>query len=101
MCKTRAKRKILLFKQKSQGGKTGLKMLMNVYTKMYTEIHFYMLYKTQKAPPQRSLKNLQQKREQLLSGLPCSRSSLAMTFQGLTAPQGECSDRACTGIAEP
>ena len=63
MCKTRAKRKILLFKQKSQGGKTGLKMLMNVYTKMYTEIHFYMLYKTQKAPPKRSLKNLQQKRK--------------------------------------
>ena len=26
---------------------------------------------------------------------------LAMTFFSLTAPQGERSDRACTGIAEP
>ena len=43
-----------LFKQKSQGGKTGLKALINACTKMYTEIHFYMPYKTQKAPPQRS-----------------------------------------------
>ena len=54
-----------------------------------------------KAPPKRSLKFFQQKRKQILSGLPRSRSSLAMAFFSLTAPQGERSDRACTGIAEP
>ena len=30
---------------------------------MYTEMHFYISHKTQKAPPQRSLKNFQQKRK--------------------------------------
>ncbi len=33
--------------------------------------------------------------------MPRSHSSLAMTFFSLTAPQGERSDHACTGIAEP
>ncbi len=45
-----------IFEQKSQGKKTGLNVLINTYTKMYTEIHFRMRCKTQKAPPQRSLK---------------------------------------------
>ncbi len=55
MCKTRAKRKNAIFRQKSQGEKTGLNVLINAYTKMYTEMHFYISHKTQKAPPQRSL----------------------------------------------
>ena len=53
------------FEQKSQGGELGLYALMDAYTKSYTEIHFRMRCKTQKAPPKRSLKNLQQKRKQL------------------------------------
>ena len=60
-----------------------------------------MPYKTEEAPPKRSLKFFQQKRRRLLGGLPRSRSSLAMTFFSLTAPQGERSDHARMGIAEP
>ena len=45
-----------LFEQKPQGGKLGLYALMDSYTKSYTEIHFRMRCKTQKAPPKRSLK---------------------------------------------
>ena len=101
ICKTRAKRKNAVFKQKSQGGKIGLKALINAYTKLYMEIHFYMPYKTEKAPPRRSLKFFQQKRKLLWNGLPHSRCSLAMTFFSLTAPQGERSDHARMGIAEP
>ena len=37
----------------------------------------------------------------MLSGLPRSLCSLAMTFFSLTAPQGERSDHARMGIAEP
>ena len=76
-------------------------MLMNAYTKMYTEIHFYMPYKTQKAPPKRSLKFVSKNANGLLCGLPRSLCSLAMTFFSLTAPQGERSDHARMGIAEP
>ena len=54
-----------------------------------------------KGPAAAEPKICQKKREQLLSGLPRSLCSLAMTFFSLTAPQGERSDRACTGIAEP
>ena len=43
------------FEQKSQGGELGLYALMDAYTKTYTKIHFRMRYKTQKAPPKRSL----------------------------------------------
>ena len=68
---------------------------------MYTEMHFYISHKTQKAPPKRSLKFVSKNANGLLCGLPRSRRLLAMTIQGLTAPQGERSDRACTGIAEP
>ena len=57
ICKTRAKRKNAIFRQKSQGGELGLYALMDAYTKSYPEIHFYMEHKTQKAPPKRSLKN--------------------------------------------
>ena len=73
---------------------------MDAYTKSYTEIHFCISYKT-KSPAEAEPKICQQKRKQILSGLPCSHRSLAMTFQGLTAPQGERSDHARMGIAEP
>ena len=56
ICKTRAKRKNAIFRQKSQGGELGLYALMDTYTKSYTEIHFYMQCKIQKAPLKRSLK---------------------------------------------
>ncbi len=78
-------------------------MLINVYTKMYTEIHFYMPYKTQKAPPQRSLKNFSKNADSY--GIDCRvplqgpRNDFA--WRSLTAPQGERSDHARMGIAEP
>ncbi len=60
-----------------------------------------MRCKTQKAPPKRGQKIFSKNAKGLLCGLPRSRRLLAMTFFSLTAPQGERSDRACTGVAEP
>ena len=71
-----------------------------VYKNVYENTFSYAIQNT-KGPAEAEPKICQQKRRRLLGGLPRSRSSLAMTFQGLAAPQGERSDRACTGIAEP
>ena len=71
-----------------------------IYKNVYGNTFLYAMQNT-KGPAEAEPKICQQKRRRLLGGLPRSRSSLAMTFQGLAAPQGECSDRACTGIAEP
>ena len=71
-----------------------------IYKIVYRNTFSYAM-QNKKAPPRRSLKNLQQKRRRLLGGLPRSRSSLAMAFFSLTAPQGERSDHARMGIAEP
>ena len=71
-----------------------------VYKIVYRNTFSYAIQNT-KGPATAEPKICQQKRKQILSGLPRSHRSLAMTFQSLTAPQGERSNRACTGIAEP
>ena len=71
-----------------------------IYKIVYRNTFSYAM-QNKKGPAGAEPKICQQKRKQMLSGLPRSHRSLAMTFQTLTAPQGERSNRACTGIAEP
>ena len=116
ICKTRAKRKNVIFRQNSQGGELGLYALMDTYTKSYTKIHFRMRCKTQKAPPKRSLKFVS-KNANGVRGLSwnafgpstgsgtlfirfCSRL-YAMTLHSLTAHEGESRGRACLHMTEP
>ena len=86
-----------IFRQKSQGEKIRTKYIY----KIVCENTFSYAIQNTKGPAEAEPEIFSAKRRRLLGGLPRSRSSLAMTFFSLTAPQGERSDRACTGIAEP